>query len=68
MIVQLDGRKFIVTLDDAGVSTIREELVYEAGRPWEALYRVTRWDRKRNASGRPGSLYARVQEAALEAA
>jgi hypothetical protein len=66
MIIRLDGRKFLVEVDEAGIRTIREEKVHAPGRPWECLYRVSLWSRSRGDQiKRPGSLSARIQEVVI---
>jgi hypothetical protein len=60
MIVHLDGRKFFVEFfEDGRPKAIKEEKVYDPGRPWEATYRPTYWHHSAKIGG-PRALPNRI--------
>ena len=63
--VNVDGRKFIVTLSPDGAPLlIKERRVHAPGKPWECLCNKSYWHAKHHKIGGPETMVARIVAAA----
>lgn len=65
--VKLDGRHFIVKLDDEGPRVVYERKLYTGCRFSTSYYNSPYWSRKHHKVGKPWTVVSRVLEAAENA-